>query len=100
MKIRVLTSASRDITDNFQFYEDQEVELGIHFLRAINAAIDSLQVTAGIHSVHFEHFHRLLADKFPFSILYRVIDDEVVVFAVYHNRADADRIREELDSIQ
>lgn len=82
MSIRILTAAQQDLLTGFRFYESQEPGLGDYFLDSLFADIDSLQIYAGVHKIHFGHYYRMLAHRFPYAIYYRIIDGEVIVYAV------------------
>ncbi len=81
MRVRVVRSAEIDLEEGFRFYERQDGGLGSYFLDSLFSEIDSLAYFGGIHPQVFE-FHRLLARKFPFAVYYRMIQGEVVVFAI------------------
>ena len=53
MKVEILDEAQEDLLDGFRFYECQSEGLGDYFLDSLFSDIDSLQIYAGIHSVHF-----------------------------------------------
>lgn len=80
MRIRILTSAYRDLAAGQCFYERQGEILGEYFLDSVFADIDSLALYAGIHRKVFG-FHRLLAKRFPYAIYYRL--DAAGVAVVY-----------------
>ncbi len=82
MKIRILASASRDLIDGYDFYENQAKGLGTYFLDSLYSDIDSLMVSAGVHAVHFGKYHRLLSKRFPFAVYYRAEGEIVKVYAV------------------
>jgi hypothetical protein len=65
----------------FKFYEQQGIDLGSYFLDSLFSDIDSLLISAGIHSKHFRKY-RLLSKRFPFAIYYTIQDDIVLVHAV------------------
>ena len=46
--------------------------LGLYFLESLYSAIDSLKLFAGIHSIHFKKYYRLLSKRFPFAIYYKI----------------------------
>ncbi len=71
MTIRILDEAEQDLLDGFHFYHAQQVGLGDYFLDSLFSDIDSLQLSAGMHEIHFGH-HRLLSKRFPFAIYYLV----------------------------
>ena len=65
MKLKILASASQDLIDGYWFYEKQSAGIGEYFLDTLFSDIDSLIVSAGIHPIHFEKYHRLLLKKIP-----------------------------------
>ena len=81
MKIRIQAAVQEDLLEGCSFYERQEKGLGSYFIDSIFSDIDSLQLYAGIHPVHWG-FHRMLSLRFPYAIYYRVDDSEVKVYAV------------------
>ena len=96
MKIKILKSASRDLINGFYFYEKQGEGLGTYFLDTLYSDIDSLKIYAGIHSVHFDKYHRLLSKRFPFAVYYRVENDIVLIHAVLDCRRNPAWIRKKL----
>lgn len=96
MKIKTLNSAIRDLIEGYWFYEKQAKGIGAYFLDTLFSDIDSLKIYAGIHSIHFEKYHRLLSKRFPFAIYYRIKDDTVLVYAVLDCRRDPAWIRKKL----
>lgn len=81
MRIELLADAEEDLSRGFEFYERQAPGLGQYFLDSLFADIDSLQLYAGIHPLHFG-YHRNLATRFPYAIYYTVDGDRVRVYAV------------------
>lgn len=96
MKIRILASASRDLIEGYRFYEMQAEGVGAYFLDSLYSDIDSLIISAGMHSVHFGNYHRLLAKRFPFAVYYRVEEETVFVYAVLDCRRRPAWIRKRL----
>lgn len=95
MKVTILSPAEEDLEEGYRFYDPQSSGLGIYFLDCLYSDIDSLAYFGGIHPVFFG-YHRLLSKRFPFAIYYRVVDEDVVVFAVLDCRRDPNWIRERL----
>ena len=88
MRIKIQPSALADLREGFRFYEAKESGLGSYFLDTLFSDIDSLQLYAGIHSVHFGRFHRLLSKRFPYADYYQVNGSEIAVRAVLDLRRD------------
>jgi len=93
MKIRILKSAQADLLGGYRFYERQKKRLGNYFLDSLNSDIESLKIHAGIHSIHFRKYHRLLSKRFPFAVYYRIEDNEIKVYAILDCRRDPAWIR-------
>jgi plasmid stabilization system protein ParE len=82
MRIRLLTSAFKDLAGGRNFYERQGDGLGEFFLNSLFSDIDSLILYGGIHRKVFG-FHRLLSKRFPYAIYYQLESkDTVVVYRV------------------
>jgi len=79
--------------DGYWFYEKQAEGLGAYFLDTLFSDIDSLKIYAGVHSIHFEKYYRLLSKKFPFVVYYRVENDTALVYAVLDCRRNPAWIR-------
>jgi len=55
MRVEVLEEAEQDLIDGARFYEAQGPGLGQYYLDSLFSDIDSLQLCAGIHAVHFSY---------------------------------------------
>lgn len=97
MKVKILESATTDLTNGYWFYEKQSESLGSYFLDSLFSDIDSLKIYAGIHSKHFEKYFRLLSKRFPFAIYYRIEENIVIVYAVLDYRKSPAWIRNKLE---
>jgi len=98
MKIRILKSAREDLKEGYLFYDFQQKGLGAYFLESLYSDIESLKLFAGIHSIHFQKYHRLLSKRFPFSIYYRLGETEIRIYAVVDCRTKPAGIKNRLTS--
>ena len=96
MKIKILASARQDLIDGYRFYESQAEGVGAYFLDSLYSDIDSLTISAGVHSIHFGKYHRLLSKRFPFAVYYRVENETAFVCAVLDCRRRPAWIRKKL----
>ena len=96
MKTSIQPAALADLRRGFHFYERQGAGLGTYFLDSLYSDIDSLRLFAGIHTVHFGKFYRLLSKRFPFAVYYEVKEETAFVRAVLDLRRDPARILEEI----
>ena len=74
------------MTEAARFYESARSGFGDIFLDDIQRAIDAIRERPEIGANIAYGFRRALAHRFPFSIIYWVEDDEIVVAAVAHQR--------------
>ncbi len=97
MRVKILASATQDLIDGYKFYERQSNLLGNYFLDSLYSDIDSLLITAGIHPKPVKDYHRLLSNRFPFAIYYKVNQEVAYVYAVLDCRRKPAWIRKKLD---
>ena len=74
------------MTEAALFYETARTGLGDVFLDDIQRAIDTIRERPEIGENIAYGFRRVLVHRFPFSIIYWMEGDEVVVAAVAHQR--------------
>ncbi len=93
MRISLSEAARQDLIEGHRFYERRSAGLGDYLVASVLADIESLQLYAGIHVLHFGH-HRLLARRFPLAIYYRIEGDLIQVYAVLDCRRNPAWIRD------
>jgi plasmid stabilization system protein ParE len=96
IRIRIPEEALEDLAEGFWFYEAQESGLGDYFSSHLQADIEGLNVTAGIHRQTYRDYFRLLSRVFPYAIYYTMDRDEVVIWAVIDCRRNPEWIMERL----
>jgi plasmid stabilization system protein ParE len=95
MRIRILRSALEDLATAREFYDSQSDGIGDYFFDSLFSEIDSLTLYAGIHPMRFG-YHRMVVQRFPYCIYYRVSDEEATVFRVLDARRNPSWIRRSL----
>ena len=98
MQVKLHPRAREDILRGIAFYDEQAYGLGEYFKTMVVAAIDSLQFFPAIH-VKIRGYHRMLVDKFPFAVYYKIFKSAVVVYSVLDMRMNPDTINKQLDSL-
>ena len=85
--------AVEEFLSSIQWYEDQRAGLGREFELACRAAIALIEQ----HPLSFPVVHgevrRVVLRRFPYMILYRPREAELVIVAVMHERRDPRRWR-------
>ena len=75
-------AAAADVEDAYRWYEAQQAGLGDEFLAAVSTVIESLGA--------YRQTRRVNLRRFPYSLFYRIIDDQIIVVACMHGRRDPD----------
>jgi len=83
--LKVLPEAKQDLIELQQFYENQAIGLGDYCVDHVISDLDRLSFFAGIHPQVYGYY-RSLVHRFPLSIYYTILADEIIVVAVLDNR--------------
>ena len=65
-------------------YENNRPGLGSKFLRNVHAVLDRIAAMPEVHRVVFKDARRANVKQFPYSVIYKVEPDRVVIIAVIH----------------
>ena len=86
--VRFRPEAAAELVEAVDWYEARGRGLGAEFLRALDAAISGIQRhPLGYPSV-FGNCRRALLRRFPYSVIYVVSDQEILIVACIHGRRD------------
>lgn len=72
------------LDEAYWWYEQQLSGLGDRLLDEIESCFDKLQHTPFHYSTSTENYRSVFLKKFPYRIVFRIIEQEVVVYAVFH----------------
>lgn len=96
MKIRYSNDVELDLARGYSFYERKQAGLGRDFLDTIYSSIESLHLYYGIHIKMYEKHYWLLADRFSYTVFYRIENDVILIDAVFDCRQDPAKLEERL----
>jgi toxin ParE1/3/4 len=82
--------AQADIRRAALFYEGEARSLGTEFTAEVEHALSRVADSPDIGSPMRRGARKLLVRRFPYSIIYRVLSDHVLVLAVGHHRRHPD----------
>ena len=77
-----------EFDEAFDWYERQHQGLGIEFAARVQAVFDSITAMPEMHAPVYRDARKALARPFPYSVIYRISGNRVVVLAVFHNKRD------------
>ncbi|MFT3774552.1 MAG: type II toxin-antitoxin system RelE/ParE family toxin [Minicystis sp.] len=70
----------------FRWYEEQRPGLGLEFRAALKDAVQRIRSTPLAYRTVHRDLRRVLLDRFPYSVFYRVMPDSIVVVGVVHGK--------------
>lgn len=85
-ELRFEPEAQQDALDAFDWYEHERPGLGFAFLDAMDAAAARIQEHPLVHASVYRDLRRVLVDRFPYAVYYRVFPSQISVVAVAHGR--------------
>ena len=83
---RYLLPAEVEMTEAALFYEEQFLGLGMDYLDDIQRSIDRIRAHPEIGQTIRGNFRRSLVSRFPYSIIYTIENDHILIIAVAHDR--------------
>ena len=83
--IRFDPAAQRELNEAANFYDAEDPGLGGAFLDAIERAINQMQAFPESSPISLAPVRTMVLSAFPFSVIYWVTDDAVIVLAVAHH---------------
>lgn len=87
MRLEFHPSTTGDVREASTFYEQQRAGLGALFLAELDQALARIARTPFAFPVVVTHVRRSIVKRFPYVVLYRVLDpDTVRVLVIRHHR--------------
>lgn len=84
MNIRFLEPARNELDDAFNWYEMEQSGLGRRFLAEVQSTLKRITVFPDSCAIIAPGLRRCMTKKYPYSIIYGVEQDTLVIVAVAH----------------
>jgi len=88
MRIAFRPEARAEVLEAKAWYEQRSPGLGLEFARAVDASISSAVRTPEAYPAVAEECRRVLLRRFPYSVIFRHDDRELLVVAVFHHKRE------------
>ena len=82
--VKVLPEAIEDISIAFNWYERKKIGLGDRFLSELTEYYIRLEINPFTYSKINDQFRHAILRKFPYVIVYRIVNEDVIVYSVFH----------------
>ncbi len=86
MTFRFLPPAEEELLEAISYYAAIQSELGIRFEGAVAEAVRNLVANPERGAPRSRSTRRWLVKSFPFGVIYRVSESEILIVAVAHQR--------------
>ena len=84
--IRFHPAAKRELNEAADFYDSEDLGLGGAFLDASERAFEQIQAFPESSPISLAPVRTKVLSAFPFSVIYWVTDDVIIVLAAAHHR--------------
>ncbi len=68
----------------YQWYEEQQTGLGDLFMSELDSCYDKIEVWPISYNIIRKDFRQIVLKRFPFVIVYKIVQERVVVYSVFH----------------
>jgi toxin ParE1/3/4 len=90
-QVTIRPAARADLREARDWYDRRQEGLGSEFLLAVADAMLSLEEAPHRQPIYYRDFRRVLTDRFPYKIFYRIEGQAVIVYRVLHGARDHTR---------
>lgn len=83
-KLTITLRAQLDISDASEFYEYKQQNLSDYFVLSLNECLNVIRFTPEIFKISFKNYREAKIRNFPYIVIYKVIDDEIIVTNIFN----------------
>jgi toxin ParE1/3/4 len=83
--------AEAELNEAVWWYGNQQEGLEMEFVRCIDDAIQKIKREPGLYPIEFESYRKKVVKRFPFNILYEIVEDKIYILAVFHSRRNPEQ---------
>jgi plasmid stabilization system protein ParE len=84
---------NNDILNSYVWYESQRPGLGDGFILSIEATLENIRRNPEHFPLSDEATRKALLFRFPFVVIYQIINNQVLILAVFHSSRNPDTIQ-------
>jgi hypothetical protein len=93
-----LPEVEDDVIAGYAWYEEKADGLGEEFLRLFYALSRDIPRNPLVYRTVYKDFRRRLLRRFPYAVYFRIEDDNVVIFGLFHCARDPRLIQDSLEA--
>ncbi|MDN3580225.1 type II toxin-antitoxin system RelE/ParE family toxin [Mucilaginibacter flavus] len=91
--LKIRQEASKEFSNAFAWYEEQQQGLGATFANAIQRKLNQITRYPYHYKADYNQYHQAVIEKFPFLIVYTIDEKlkQINVMAIFHTSRNPDR---------
>lgn len=82
--VRLHPEAEQEYLSSLAWYKERSQTAALNFESEFQQAVSAIAEAPERWPIYFSRCRRYILHQFPFSIVYRVLDEEVLVLAIAH----------------
>ncbi|MBS1572675.1 MAG: type II toxin-antitoxin system RelE/ParE family toxin [Bacteroidetes bacterium] len=83
-KLVLKPRAENDLANGIEWYESKQKGLSIKFLKCVEKYLERIHKNPLHYPLKKNQYREAFIEKFPYMIIYEVLENEVVVFSVFN----------------
>lgn len=83
-KLSIKKEAQIEIDEAIFYYEEKQFGLGSLFSEHVDLYLEEIQKNPNHYQVKQKNYREAFIRKFPYVIIFEIIDLEVIVFSIFH----------------
>lgn len=83
-QVTLRSAAQTDLRDARDWYDRRREGLGNEFLLSVADALLALEEAPQRYPIYYRDFRRVMMDRFPFKIFFRIVGQSVIVHRILH----------------
>lgn len=83
-KLILKSNAHKELAEAIEYYQSKKKGLGLKFLKCTQKFFDRITKNPLHYPLKSNQFREAYIQKFPYVIIYELIDNEIVVFSVFN----------------
>lgn len=83
-KVKISVRAQKDLTESYEWYEEQSIGLGDRFSKIIYRDINVITKDPFVYKKVKRNLREFVVDEFPYLIIYEYDDGIVNIIRIFH----------------
>ena len=87
-KVEISNRARKELSDSYNWYEDQKDGLGDRFEKAVYHSVEAAAKAPEIYAVRHKNYRQIQMKKIPFVLVFRIQKktETILISSVFHTK--------------